>query len=94
MSRIELGAAARFALSGVGDRSKEWIEITDVAYHVRRRLTIAEEECTGPALDIRGTPEARRRFEAIRHALPPIAIHLAVQEAGAVVPLVVRARDA
>ena len=33
----------------------------DVAFHVRRRLSAVEEARIGPALDIRGTPEARQR---------------------------------
>jgi len=33
----------------------------DLAFHVRRRLSAAEQAHVGPALDIRRTDEARRR---------------------------------
>jgi hypothetical protein len=33
----------------------------DVAFHVRRRLSAAEQASVGPAVDIRRTPEARTR---------------------------------
>jgi hypothetical protein len=33
----------------------------DHAFHVRRRLSAAEQALVGPALDIRRTPEAIRR---------------------------------
>jgi hypothetical protein len=53
---------AEHQLSGVGDPSLgEWREWTGRAFHIRRRLTQAEQRRTGPVLDIRGTPEARER---------------------------------
>ena len=49
-------------LTGVGDQNAgEWREWSGRAFHIRRRLTAAEEERTGPVADIRRTPEARAR---------------------------------
>lgn len=49
-------------LAGVGDASRgEWHESDGRFFHVRRRLSEAEERQTGPALDIRRTPEAVSR---------------------------------
>ena len=46
----------------MGDAGRgEWREWSGRAFHIRRRLTAAEERVTGPVLDIRGTPEARQR---------------------------------
>jgi hypothetical protein len=68
-------------LTGVGDASLgEWHEWTGRAYHVRRRLSAAEQERVGPAIDCRGTPEAARRFYAMQRQLPPHAISLAAEE--------------
>ena len=33
----------------------------DSAFHVRRRLSVAEQQAVGPVRDIRGTHEARAR---------------------------------
>jgi hypothetical protein len=33
----------------------------DLAFHVRRRLSAAEERRVGPVMDIRGSDEARQR---------------------------------
>lgn len=64
--RTALEAEALRQLAGVGDPSLgEWREWTGRAFHVRRRLTAAEERRTGPVLDIRGTPEARERARAV-----------------------------
>jgi len=52
------------ALHGVGDFRQQWIEVTDRATHVRRRLTSSEELRTGPAVDIRGTEEETTRLNA------------------------------
>ena len=53
-------------LSGVGDASLgEWREWTGRAFHIRRRLTPAEERRTGPVQDIRATQEARDRARAV-----------------------------
>jgi hypothetical protein len=54
-------------LQGVGDASNgEWEEFTGRAYHIRRRLSAEEEAVIGPAVDLRGTPEAVSRFEAVK----------------------------
>lgn len=55
------------ALEGVGDAALgEWTEFTGYAFHVRRRLSAAEQSVIGPVVDIRGTPEARWRAEKVR----------------------------
>jgi hypothetical protein len=49
-------------LVNVGDASRgEWREWTGRAFHIRRRLSAAEEKVTGPVADIRGALEARQR---------------------------------
>lgn len=49
-------------LAGVGDASLgEWREANGRFFHIRRRLSEAEELRVGPALDIRRTPEAVTR---------------------------------
>lgn len=54
-------------LTGVGDASRgEWHEFTGKAYHLRRRLTESEDIIIGAAIDLRGTSEAIRRFEAMK----------------------------
>jgi hypothetical protein len=51
------------ALTGVGDVALgEWDEWTGRAFHLRRRLSVIEQAAVGPAIDIRGTPEAIRRL--------------------------------
>ncbi len=63
---------ARRQLAGVGDADRgEWAEFNPRArvFHLRRRLTVAEERVTGPAVDIRGTPEAAERIRRIPAAL-------------------------
>jgi hypothetical protein len=58
------------ALDGVGDASLgEWNECGK-AYHVRRRLSEAEEAVVGPAIDLRGTPEAYDRLIARMDDIP------------------------
>lgn len=57
---------ARDELAGVGDATLgEWLEVTERATHLRRRLSSTEEAVTGPLLDIRGTKEAWWRWESI-----------------------------
>lgn len=68
------------ALAGVGDPSAQWEEWTGRAYHIRRRLTPEEQSVTGPVLDIRGTPEAQHRFDAVARELPAPARRLAAVE--------------
>ena len=64
----DLARAAKLAygeLDGVGDASLgEWVEAV-TAFHLRRRLSKQEELLVGPVVDIRGTPEAWRRFKAV-----------------------------
>lgn len=71
---------ATTALAGVGDESKQWEEWTGRAFHIRRRLTAAEQAEVGDAVDCRGTKEGQQRFEAVRRDLPPLAIRLAMEE--------------
>jgi hypothetical protein len=54
-------------LGGVGDASLgEWREWTGKAFHIRRRLSAAEERRSGlTVVDVRGTPEAARRAESL-----------------------------
>ncbi len=65
-SYSELDYLARRALDGVGDAQRgEWIERTDRAFHIRRRLAEAEESRVGPVIDIRDSQESIVRW---RHA--------------------------
>ena len=49
----------------------QWAEVGHAAMHLRRRLSLAEVRDSGLAmLDVRGTPEAERRLQAVRHLLP------------------------
>lgn len=71
------------ALAGVGDKTRgEWEDWTGKAFHVRRRLSEAEEEFVGPAIDIRGTAEARSRIENARRDNLHIPEEWAYEEAG------------
>lgn len=67
-------------LNDVGDPSQQWEEWSGYAYHVRRRLTTEEQEQVGEALDCRGTGEWAKRYYAISHKLPTVALALAQQE--------------
>lgn len=71
-------------LAGVGDSDHEWIEWTGRAFHLRRRLTVYEQEAVGAIVDIRGTPEALQRFENVKGELPPKALAFALEELGPV----------
>ncbi len=58
-------------LDGVGDESLgQWEEETVNAYHIRRRLSTDEARVTGPAVDVRDTPEFDRRLAIVRHRFP------------------------
>jgi hypothetical protein len=64
-------------LDGLGDATLgEWHEWSGSAYHVRRRLRPDEQQTIGPAVDVRGTPEAQRRVAElgprIRYVPPQI----------------------
>lgn len=53
-------------LAGVGDASRgEWREWSGKAFHIRRRLSVAEQRLVGDVMDIRRTPEAIRRAAAL-----------------------------
>jgi hypothetical protein len=59
------------ALNGVGSKALgQWeddraVSVADGAYHVRRRLTPAEQTIVGGVVDIRGTIEASIRAQRI-----------------------------
>jgi hypothetical protein len=80
--RDELKRIAYRHLAGVGDMSREWHEWTGYAFHLRRRLTAAEQAAVGSAVDLRGTAEGRGRFDAIKASLPYHGMALAMQELG------------
>lgn len=63
MPRSILEQQAEVQLSGVGDASRgEWRECDGRFFHLRRRLAEAEQRQVGPAVDVRRTPEAARRY--------------------------------
>lgn len=77
----ELKAKALAVLGGVGDRRLgEWHEWTGRAYHLRRRLSAAEQAEVGDVVDCRGTDEWQRRFDAVKDAVPAAALRLALAE--------------
>lgn len=83
-----LEAEARRQLAGVGDASRgEWATAGPGAFHLRRRVSAAEELVTGPLRDLRGTAEAAERFArmdpALAALLPPAAL---ADELGAYAP--------
>lgn len=73
-------ALALAALDGVGDSAAQWEEWTGYAWHARRRLTPAEAEHVGGVVDVRGTDDAYRRFDAAKTMLPIAGVALAMQE--------------
>lgn len=65
-----LEAETRRQLAGVGDAARgEWTEQGPQAFHLRRRVSAAEEKITGPLRDLRGTPEAAERYARLDPAL-------------------------
>jgi hypothetical protein len=70
VGRDMLRRYAQEALAGVGDESQEWEEWTGYAFHLRRRLTSQEDAFVGPVVDVRGTPEGKRRLARLRRILP------------------------
>ena len=72
LSADVLRSHAMSALDGVGDRTLgEWEEWTGRSYHIRRRLTAADQILVGPVVDIRADQsEVRRRLYPVRHLLP------------------------
>lgn len=68
-------------LGSKGDASLgEWTDDRQEAFHLRRRLSAAEQELIGPAIDLRGTEEALKRFDSVVRVLPPEAVYLAEEE--------------
>lgn len=64
-SLVNARAIAFRELQGVGDPALgQWEEERNV-FHLRRRLSTDEQKIIGPALDIRGTKEAYRRWKAL-----------------------------
>ncbi len=68
------------ALRGVGVGALQWENARPAAFHLRRRLTPAEQLSVGDVVDLRGTAEALERFKRIEHAIPPHVIPLALRE--------------
>jgi hypothetical protein len=80
-------ALAEAALHGVGNAGRgQWVEVTRVAAHVRRRLSETEELVVGPVVDVRGTPEAQRRYDACAPQLSVRSLTLASAELAGVAP--------
>ena len=71
-------------LEGVGDASLgEWRETGEKAFHVRRRLSAAEQERTGLTVaDIRRTPEAAERAAMLGSRLVLIPPGVLAEEIG------------
>jgi hypothetical protein len=67
------------ALKGVGGML-QWEEDRPMAYHIRRRLTDAEAQITGPVRDLRRSAEGQERFERVRASLPAQVVELAMEE--------------
>lgn len=71
LGRDSLRQLALEVLEGVGDSALgQWEDWSGYAYHVRRRLSLAEQAHVGDMLDIRGTKEHKKRLAAIRKVLP------------------------
>ena len=80
MSEDQLHKAARKALQGVGNPQRgTWTERHN-AYHLRRRLSEAEQARVGDVQDLRQTPEGWARLRAVVDVLPPRARQLGVEE--------------
>lgn len=70
-------------LQGVGDPSRgEWREWSGRAFHLRRRLSEVEQRRVGPVVDVRGTPEALRRAQALGDLLAYAPREVLVDELG------------
>lgn len=68
-----LEAEARRQLAGVGDAARgEWTEQGPRVFHLRRRVSEAEEQITGPLRDLRGTAEAAERYARLDPRLTAI----------------------
>jgi hypothetical protein len=67
-----LRRTAHAELDGVGEPALgEWEAVNGRFLHLRRRLSDAEQQTVGPAVDIRGTWEATKRRERVARWLPP-----------------------
>lgn len=72
MGEQALRQHALASLDGVGDASLgQWEEWSGTAYHIKRRLSAAEQAIVGDAKDIRKTKEADTRRSAALRFLPP-----------------------
>lgn len=60
----------------------EWREWTGRAFHLRRRLSVREQRGVGPVVDIRSTPEARRRAERLGQMLAFAPPEVLIEELG------------
>jgi hypothetical protein len=70
-------------LDGLGDPALgEWHEWSGSAYHIRRRMTAAEQDRVGPAVDIRGSDEARARAAVLGRRLGLVPDGIRVAELG------------
>ena len=66
------GFHARMALEGVGDADRgEWKQVTNIAVHLRRRLSEQEQAVIGDAKDIRGTAAEIERYTKLKMAVNP-----------------------
>lgn len=66
-----LSSIVRRTLTGSGDALLgEWLEVSEVAVHLKRRLTPAEWGDRPWGMDLRKTPEARERLAPVLHLLP------------------------
>lgn len=71
LAEATLHRYALAALAGVGNAQLgEYEEYSGRAFHLRRRLSLAERALVGEVVDVRGTPEAERRLRPVRHLLP------------------------
>lgn len=77
---------ARKVVKGLGsEKLGEWREQGQHVFHLRRRLTIDEEETVGAVKDLRGTQEGSKRLEAFcyemqRHPKYSMIIGMALAE--------------
>lgn len=79
----DLWREAERQLAGVGDASLgEWREKGRAAVHLRRRLSDREQRSIGPAVDVRGTPEALQRAMRLPDQLRAILPASAFAEVG------------
>jgi hypothetical protein len=71
------------ALQGLGaSELGEWREWTGRAFHIRRRLSFAEQARVGPVRDIRRSPEAKQRAAALGKRLLLVPADVLADEIG------------